>query len=256
MRKRIDLNQILMGGSRSPGAIKAYRIGQACLANWKATARKELTDVSPLTRRDYISNIKMESSPRGVRIALRGMKVNIIEQGMGPGGIGTQGTYDARKFILKAPYSRVKGKRVTGYKVIPFRRSMGAYGGKANSAANALAQAMQKAQQSGKPYKGPTRLRAGLTGFGSRRGLGVADRPIIVNGKMFHPHAVDPLAGAKVEVGSYSGKNMGAEVTAFRAMSKKGKPWMTRGVRARRIVNKLNWRKILENARRRTGGRP
>lgn len=254
MRKRIDLNALLMGGSRSPGAVKAYRIGKACESYWKASANKNLTDVSPKTRQAYIRNIRMESSQKGVRIALRGFIGNLIEQGMGPGGIGTQGTYDARKFILKPPYARIRGKRRTGYKVIPFSRgSVTSIGKKFGKGALSAARAAANDK---------ARIRAGASPFMSRRGMGSAKKDILVRDRAtgrtvrFRAHSADALAGAKVEVGTYSVASPdSARFTVFRAMSTKGKPWMTRGVRARRLAKKLDWKKIMENARRAGGQR-
>lgn len=250
MRKRIDLSAILMGSPRSPSATAAYRVGVACMNGWKAKARQVLTDVSPATRQEYIRQIRLETAQRGVRVALRGFKSNLIEQGMGPGGVGTQGTYDARKFLLKPPFARVGGVRRNGYKVIPFSRggisTVGRnYGAGARRAAMAAAAA------------GGGRIRAGVAPFGRRRGLGSAQRDVMVRdaatGRMvrFHAHAVDAMAGAKVEMGTYSAASgPQARITALRAMSARGKPWMTRGVRARRVVTKLDWQKILEQARR------
>ena len=249
MRQRIDLAQLLVGSGRSPGATRAYRLGLACMNHWKATARRYLTDVSPETRQAYIRQIRVENSARGVRVALRGLKSNIIEQGMGPGGIGTQGPYDVRKFVLKPPFAKIKGKTIPGYKVIPFSRS-GRMGKRATATVDSIVGKMKAASRSGNPYKGPTRIPAGMAKRGKRPGLGTANRPIVIGGVTFHPHAVDRLAGAKIELGSYSGGRQEAKITAFRAMSKRGKPWNSRGVKARRIARRLNWKKIRQIARR------
>lgn len=122
---RIDLRTVCRLDLTSRERLLAD-IADAVLAAWTSTARSVLG----ASAEKYVRGLTIEG-PEGdvVRVSLEGMVPNILEQGMGPGGIGTTGTYDIRDFVLKPGTSRMrygKGgpKDPSGWYVnIPFRHS-------------------------------------------------------------------------------------------------------------------------------------
>ena len=59
------------------------------------------------------------------------------------------------------------------------------------------------------------------------------------DGGVQHPHATDPLAGLVRQLTVYSGANAQSTYRTWRTASEGGKPWVSRGVTARRIADRV-----------------
>lgn len=125
MASRVDLRTIVGLDLTSRERLLAD-IADAVFAAWSAAARSTLGASADR----YLRGLTIEG-PEGdvVSVSLEGIVPNILEQGMGPGGVGTTGTYDIRDFVLKPGTSRLRyGKGGPGaasgwYVNIPFRHS-------------------------------------------------------------------------------------------------------------------------------------
>jgi hypothetical protein len=94
---RIDLAKIL-GLDPSGMKKKMRRAALAAIGAIGATARKKLnTSLAP-----YVGGLRVgKVTNRSAEVVLVGTVPNLVEQGMGAGGIGTSGAYDMRAMVLK-----------------------------------------------------------------------------------------------------------------------------------------------------------
>lgn len=101
-------------------------LAQQVLSTWKA----EAAGVLNTTLNDYLAALSItEFDGTSFKVVLKGTVPNMLEQGMGPGGVGTYGRYDLRQFILKdgtRSLRRAKDGRL--YVNIPFRHGTAALG--------------------------------------------------------------------------------------------------------------------------------
>lgn len=118
---RIDFKAIT-GLSDSLITRRLRALAEQVLTTWKSEAAAALHT----TAQDYINNLSIaEFEPKSFKVVLGGTVPNMMEQGMGPGGVGTTGRYDLRTFILKdgtRSLRRAKDGRL--YVNIPFRHGM------------------------------------------------------------------------------------------------------------------------------------
>jgi len=236
-RWRLDLRGIV-GMRPSDKRRRMQVIAKVVLAEWAALARH--SDLKS-TKRAYIRSLRIgEVTETKAEVILEPGNapiVAMVEQGMGPGGIGTFGMYDLRAFLLKPGTSRLRRAKAGHYYLhVPFRmesKEIGALGGhRAVKAARAL---------------GPTTMQPGQTGprtaWGQKLGAGFAPnlRPqgYIHKRSGFHvrAHATDPLHGVYRFLSTYSnsaGKVVQqAQYRKFRTISDAAKPWYHPGVRPR-----------------------
>jgi len=218
-----------------PSGVSARRAflrtaAEAARAKWVEYAARTLH----ATRRDYVAALRVGYRGDRVRVGLAedAKLANLVEQGMGPGGIGTYGPYDVRRFLLRGSTQNVR--RTRGGKLylhVPFRRmtaQIKALGG---------AQAMQAAQQLTATLTAPNTT----TAWGSRLPAGMAPnlRPaptVLYPGSPWetvqHAHATDPLAGMVRMQKTYAKATQSFYMT-WRTASEEGKPWVSKGVMPR-----------------------
>jgi hypothetical protein len=217
------------------------RIGDVIVAEWGAEARGELrSSLGP-----YLQSIAIrELTDRRVVVQLPGPGVDgkvaqlarIMEFGMGPGGIGTEGPYDVRKFLLGGTAKWKWGKNGP-YVNVPFRFTqmdigLQASGGPKGSQAVLNAVARLRATTTGQN---------GKTQWGGRLKAGMAN-------KMKEHHKTDLLAGLVRKAGTFSagaGGKARVQTTGhmtFRTASWSNtdpRAWLSSGVKARRIGDRI-----------------
>lgn len=220
----IDIAKILRL-DKSGQQERARRIATAIAVEWAMVARAELGKTS----REYRRSIAItKADDTGVAVELRGALPNLVEQGMGPGGIGTSGPYDVRKFVLKPGTSNLHVGKRGMYVNVPFPMGAGqvrALGGQtALDAAYKLRGVRSVGGQVKWPKSGPARL-------------GPGHAPKI---KAHHAH--DPLEGLVRFHKKYARtkhKGQESKFQTWRRMSEQGKPWISRGVRPRNLAQKV-----------------
>lgn len=201
---RIDLAKIL-GLDQSGQKSRISTLAHAVVGLWQREAARVLgTTLAAYQRGINIESIKGSKAV----IALTGMLPSLVELGMGPGGIGTQGQFDLRKFVLKPGTKSLKMSKGGWFYVnIPqgfTEQSIAAVGGKG----------AVKAAQALKPS---TSAPGSPTIWGGRLGGG---------GK---------LAGLVRMQKTYAGATQ-STYRNWRTMSQGGKPWIVKGVKARNIA--------------------
>lgn len=237
-RNRIDLRRIT-GVHRSQMHAKMASMARSVRNEWRQMASSRLQS----TREVYKNAIVRESlSPTGFRLALVGTVPNMVEQGMGPSGVGSYGAYDVRKFLLRSPKAKIgsKGQR---YITVPFRRSartIKQLGGN---------QAYKRARQI-------TEYRTPNTPAAARRmpsGYAPNLRPYDVRRRdpgftktrytKQYRHKTDPLSRMIREETRESQASKPTSVyTSFRTASSRGDPWMSMGVKPRDFAGGLHRR--------------
>jgi hypothetical protein len=145
---------------------------------------------------------------------------------LGPTGIGSEGQFDVRKWLLTRQSPTALGRIKHGangpYRNVPFKLTTARIEQLGGS------NALQKAQD-----LAPTRVRGGSwNGPALARGY----TAIVNNPNTRIPHKTDRLHGLRRMVGK-SGKT--SRYITFRRASWSGEPWMHRGVRARHIGKRV-----------------
>jgi len=270
-RPRITLSEHL---GITPGKRTAFMasLGFRIQSRWRKLSNTALADVSANTRRKYRDAIEVTSySAESVTVELNDKFASMFEQGLGPGGVGTYGVFDMRKFLLgggkggKWPKAGRKGM----WRPIPMMRSKG-------QAMETARQALSQQVMSGhlleaklKQIENKLSFMSG-TVMGQRNGKSVVvrqgetipagrvpvlrdsarsvvaipgDRSKPITHAQAHPHATDPFTGMIKVQGAYSQKKGGGgpnvQTTGFltfRVISYGGKPWYHPGIRPRRIA--------------------
>jgi len=192
-------------------------VERVIMQEWKARAKSLRT-----TRDVYIKNIKVTAkSPTRIRLELHGMVPNIVEQGMGPGGVGTFGTYDIRKFMKFGD---------KGYVNVRFRKPISGMSGSNTTLAKSLAVSRSKpGDKEGFIYGKKT-----AKNIGPRFPAGKV--PVRKNPTTGKSHATDYMADMIRTRGAGASAASGTSYSTFRRISKTGKPWMSKGVRPRKFA--------------------
>jgi len=216
---RIDLRKIY-GLDPAGMRQRMARVAQVIRNEWMRQASQQLGS----TVVEYNRAIQVtEVSERRARVELRGTVPNIVEQGMGPGGVGTYtgAQYDLRKFVLKPGTSNLRRSERGMYVNVPFGHTAASITKMGGPGALKAAQALS-----------PTLSRPGehRTVWGGRLGPGWAQ-------KIAAHHATDPLHGLVRMQKTYSKATQGGPPwRTWRRMTEWGKPWLTKGVKPRRIA--------------------
>lgn len=230
-RPRIDLRAIVRLDSY--GIVTRFSALQSLVVNeWGRQARGTLGKTS----RDYISGIRPGDVTRnGFIVELVGTVPNLVENGMGPGGIGTTGPYDMRKFILK-PGTRNLRRDSKGrlYVNIPLEHSAASIGMIGGAGALQEARLMRPARtRHGDFYRPPDsnlvdpRAKQARTKWGDSLGAEYGDR----------------LRGLVRMEKVYSKATAQAPQTKFmtwRRMTEGGKGWMSKGVTPRLLARAVH----------------
>lgn len=219
---RFDLASIVRR-SMPFGANVASRIQAAIQAEWAAEARQGLGR-SAATVSKYIAGLQ-PSATSNAGVELVGTFPNMFEQGLGPGGVGTEGAFDLRTTLLKATTRSIKHGKKGMYLNVPFDMSEGAItaaGGK---------DAMKQARKLSPTWSFPN----GRTQWGGRLPPGLAE-------KAKPHHATDPLAGIVRREVAYSDAAAPGSQSGYRkwrTISEGGKPWIHPGFMAARIASRV-----------------
>lgn len=196
-------------------------IRAAIRAEWAATARSNLP-VSARTVSEYVKALVPSDNSRA-GVMLVGTFPNMFEQGLGPGGVGTEGPFDLRTTLLQPTTRSIRMGKKGLYLHVPFDRSV----------AFIKSQGGDEAAEKFRNL-GATTSRAGKTVWGEKLPPGLAP-------KAAEHHATDLLAGTYRNEGVYSkASTPGAASStgrAFRTLSQGGKPWIHPGIRAARIAD-------------------
>lgn len=207
---------------------RSQMLADVTLAYWSSLARSGLRK----TKQAYLTSLQVRDvSAKGFTCGLpaapsTSVLAHIVEQGMGPGGIGTQGPYDVRKFLLRASTRNIRMGKKGMYLNVPFDHD------KASITKMGGARAYRRAQR-----LKPTISTPQGTMWGGRFPKGTIR-------KLQPHHAVDPLAGMVRLVSTYSlrGGKPVAQTSGYRTWrraSVNGKPWMSKGVVARRYIDQV-----------------
>lgn len=226
-------------------------LGDVAASVWKAVARGRLGSTSVAYRDGITSN----PTDDGVEVTLEGTLPNIVEQGMGPGGVGTYGPYDVKKFVLKPGTSqlrRTKDGRM--YVNVPFGHSSRDIVQMAGKDALDAVKSMKPSKT--RPFEDRTRppdtnlvnpqdVEFG-TQWGDRLTLRAGSmRPTPAVGQhegstfVQEPHAAHPLEGMARFSKDYAAATQSPENMTWRRMVEGGKPWMSQGVRPRRFAEEV-----------------
>ena len=219
------------------------RIALVILSAWKAKANGHRDRI----RSAYKKSLTVYSDERmaevtfgkggGKDLALAMM----IEHGMGPGGIGTEGQYDVRSFLLRGGKGKMRVGPSGPTKVVPFSHSKAAVaslGGK--DLADKMSSASFKASvDSGKEKTvwGHSIKSSELPG--PLRATNVTK--LDTQGKTYTAfrHKAHILSGAVKKASSYAKGSQTSGTTTFRTASWSGDPWMHPGVKARKYGEQI-----------------
>jgi hypothetical protein len=221
-RKRLNLKSVIPGLDGSTKLMDA--IERVVMQEWKAESRS-LGETRQVYRDNIVVSMK---DPNKMQITLRGMVPNIVEQGMGPGGVGTYGAYDIRKFI------KFDNEDHPNYVNVRFGHT-GVSAGTGTVAKQVKKLAMSRSKPpdiGGFIYGKKTR-----TNIGPRLGRGFA--PVRRNPTTGKRHSTDFLAGMIRSRSVDASARSGTQYATFRRLSKNGKPWISSGVRPRRYARKV-----------------
>lgn len=188
-------------------------------------------DVSSETRQAYRAGIRLaDVSERGFVVELVGTVANLIERGMGPGGIGTYtgSKFDMRPFILKPGTRNLRHtKDGTMYVNVPFLHALSRVRELGGQVAVLAAQALS-ATRSDPSGQQPTR-------WGGRLGAGFGPQK---------PHwAADALQGLVRMEATYASA-VQSTFRTWRRITELGHgndaAWWTRGVKPRAIFGRVH----------------
>jgi hypothetical protein len=208
-KSRIDIAKIV-GLTPSAERQRARRVAVAIIGEWKRIASSTLQT----SRQTYVQGLIAEKvdDPSTVRVTLQGQVPNLVEQGMGPGGIGTEGTYDQRNFVLKPGTKSLHFGKNGMYVHVPQGHSVKEIRALAGAAAASAAKLLEATRS--KPDGG--------TLWGGRLGA-----------------EWGRLAGMVRQVKTYAASTQ-SQYKTWRTMSEGGQPWITPGVKARHIAAKVH----------------
>ena len=220
--RRLDLKSVIPGLDGSTKLMDA--IERVVMQEWKAESRS-----LGKTRDVYRDNIVVSmKDPKKMQITLRGMVPNIVEQGMGPGGVGTYGSYDIRKFI------KFGNPDHPNYVNVRFGHTGVSDGtGAVAKQVRKLAISRSKPPEIGGFIYGKKTKK----NIGPRLAAGLA--PIRKNPTTGKQHSTDFLAGMIRSRSVDASARSGSQYSTFRRLSKNGKAWISSGVRPRRYAKKV-----------------
>jgi len=229
------------------------RMGDAIVSEWAAVARTEgkmKSTLSPYRAAIQIRKVTDEAvvvqlpgqtlDTGGGDGAKKALFARMIEFGMGPGGIGSEGPYDVRNFLLRGGGFGRKAPKMgpTGpYRNVPFKygvtaiKKMGLIraGGQGADATIAAARALTATTVRQGSWQGE-KLAAGYT-------------RIVNNPNTNRPHKTDRLAGLRrmehTTTKGTAAKKQTSRFITFRRATWAGNPWTHSGVQARHLAEKV-----------------
>ena len=224
MADRLRLSDVLARVLPTGPELKA-RIQMEMLAKWTELSRG--MGVSSASEAKYVGGLSAVDGPTA-RVELGGVFPNMLEQGMGPAGVGSDGAYDLRTFMLRPTTRNIRHGEKGMFLNVPFEHSessiLGMGGRLALKAANALKPTISTPIGGGK-FK-TLWAKNDADGFG-RLPAGFAP-------KLKDHHATDPLASMVRLQADYS-KATQSTFKTWRVLTEWGKPWIHPGIRARKL---------------------
>nr|CAB4128656.1 hypothetical protein UFOVP114_53 [uncultured Caudovirales phage] len=211
-------------------------VADTVLAEWAAQARSRIRSPSMLAA--YLRSLAIQYvDEMECAVALPGLDgpsatmARMVEFGMGPGGIGTEGAYDIRTFVLKAGTRSLRIGKSGPYVNIPFPMTTGQ-----------LKEAGKSGVGASKVLKMARALPAYKGGHSKGQGL-----PEGLSAKLKPHHVSDQTEGVVRKQATYSQRKDGTPVVQstymkWRRMSWAGKPWMHPGIKAHRIGDEVERR--------------
>lgn len=208
---------------------RSQTLADLVLAEWSAIARKKLNT----SRQAYLQSLQVRNvTERGFICGLpaspsTAIIAHMVEQGMGSGGIGTSGSYDVRKFLLRDSTRNIRRNKLGKlYLHVPFHHSKKQVAQKHGAH---IANAMQR-------LKATTTDQNRKTRYGGRL-------PANMVPKAKPHHVSDPLAGMIRKRSTHSrGVQQTAGYQTWRTASYSNKnpnAWISKGIRARRIADEV-----------------
>ena len=229
----------LMGGDTKR---KLRTLANVIAAEWVAEARGSLRRSADA----YIKSVGVrEVTDTRAVVSLPGpdagkkaaQLARIVEFGMGPGGIGTEGAYDVRKFLLRAGTRNLKWGKSGPYVNVPFQRR-----GASSEVPGPLEierlggrRALLAARKLSPRVNDPATNQ--LLSRSVRLGAGWAQR-------LRAHHVSDPLEGLVREASTYSDKG-GWQTSGFKVWRRASwanrdpAAWRSKGVKARHLARKV-----------------
>lgn len=208
------------------------RLEQAALGvagNWAGIARTRLRTSTGAYLRALsiteLTNTRAVISLGGTPDTSRNALPFMVEFGMGPGGIGTEGPYDVRRFLLRASTRNVRyGKDGTRYVNVPFPMR-----GQKSDVPGPLEIERLGGRRALLAARALTARNASVRGTSLGRGLAA---------KLREHHVSDALQGTYREAGQESPERTTGFVKFRRASWSNRDPraWRSQGVRAHHLV--------------------
>lgn len=230
-------------GGRAPGKRRMRMLGDILVSEWAASARAAGLRS---TLRPYIQAIGIRRVTEDtVVVELPGSDVDrrvamlarMVEFGMGPGGIGSEGPYDVRAMLLRSSTRSIRYGKTGPYVNVPFRMLTKRIGSLEGGAAMAAARGLAATRSSGRRLVYGGRYQPGHNAPTGR---------IRRNPNTGHAHRVHLLANMVRLESTYSRGPTGARrqstYQTWRRASYSGQPWISRGIKARRLGEKLRAR--------------
>lgn len=221
MSARFNIADIVRQRLPAAGEL-ARRVQLGIMAAWAAEARSGLGR-SDKTTSAYVGGLQ-PSTTSMAGVELVGTFPNMFEQGMGPGGVGTEGAYDLRHTLLKPGTKSLRFGPKGMYLNVPFDMSAAAIKSLGGKTALDMARSLDA-----------TISRNGRTEWGGRLPPGLAP-------KLRPDHHSDPLAGIVRREAAYSAAAAAGSQSQYRKwrrISEFGKPWIHPGIRAAHIAAKV-----------------
>ena len=227
-----------VGMDRQGRKNRMQRLGNAIVLEWGAQARKHGdmgTAITPYVQAISIRRITKDSVtvelPGRKKTGKAAMMARMYEFGLGPSGIGSEGQFDVRRWLLTRQSSTARNQIEHGangpYRNVPFRRTTAQIRQLGGTSALEDAKAL-----------GRTKVVAGPGGRASWNGPSLARgyTSIVNNVNTNLPHRTDRLHGLR-RLAARGGKS--SRYLNFRRASWAGQPWMHRGIKARRIGDRV-----------------
>ena len=203
------------------------------LAEWSSIARQQLRTTRPA----YLSSLQVRDvSEHGFVVGLpagpsTAVLAHMIEQGMGPAGIGSSGPYDVRQFLLRSGTRNLRlDKRGRPYVNVPFTRTKDQVRDLGGDSLAARAQRLKATVDTAQGTAWGGRLPAGLV-------------------PLARPHHVADLAAGMVRLASTYSAGQGGrartQTTGYRTWrrasfaNRRPMAWVSKGIVAHRYADQV-----------------
>ena len=222
-----------LGFTPEQAVARSQTLASLVLAEWSSLARQRLNT----TRQAYLSSLQVrEVTANGFIVGLpagpsTSVLAHMVEQGMGPNGIGSQGSYDVRLFLLRSGTRNLRYDRQgRPFVNVPFTRSKGQVRELGGDALANMAQRLRATVSTGQG-----------TAWGGRLPTGTIPKA--------KAHHVTDLAAQMVRLASTYSQGQGGrartQTTGYRTWrrasfaNKHPQAWVSKGVTAHRFADQV-----------------